>query len=95
MNELTAPELSQLPSLPIEDIKKNERGNTMENKQMILLHLRDAFKWTRGGADVDKLEYQEADEVVIIHFMNGSKKRVNVAMDSGLSLIRDVCAALM
>jgi len=67
----------------------------MENKQMILLHLRDAFKWTRGGADVDKLEYQEADEVVIIHFMNGSKKRVNVAMDSGLSLIRDVCAALM
>lgn len=95
MNELTAPELSQLPSLPIEDIKKNEGGNTMENKQMILLHLRDAFKWTRGGADVDKLEYQEADEVVIIHFMNGSKKRVNVAMDSGLSLIRDVCAALM
>ena len=95
MNELTAPELSQLPLLPIEDIKKNERGNTMENKQMILLHLRDAFKWTRGGADVDKLEYQEADEVVIIHFMNGSKKRVNVAMDSGLSLIRDVCAALM
>ena len=67
----------------------------MESKQMILLHLRDALKWTHGGSYVANLEYLEADEVVVIHFMNGNKKRVNVAMDSGLSLIRDVCAALM
>lgn len=45
---------------------------------------------TREGADVVSLEYVEDSEIVIVLYASGFKKRVNVAYDSGVALIRDV-----
>lgn len=62
----------------------------MENMQEICDRLLWVLEATRGGADVVSLEYVEDSEIVIVLYANGFKKRVNVAYDSGVALIRDV-----
>lgn len=62
-----------------------------EYKQDILDFLLPALQWTRACADLCSLEYDEEEEVVTAIFAQGSKK-INVACDSGIAMIRDVLA---
>ena len=69
----------------------------MENKQMVLLYLRDALRYTRAGSDVLCLEHNKTEsgcEMVIIHFKSGFTKTVDVTADSGLAVMKDVLKAL-
>ena len=67
----------------------------MENKQAILDALLAAIRLTRAGEDVAHLEYVNEgparEEVMVFFGDNGYPGRViNVAMDSGFAMIRDV-----
>lgn len=62
----------------------------MENKQEILDLLLPALQATRNLSDLVNLEYREDRELVYAKFASGNQKIVNVAMDSGTALIRDV-----
>ena len=62
----------------------------MEDKQKILDLLLPALQATRNLSDLVELEYREDRELVCAKFASGSQKIVNVAMDSGTALIRDV-----
>lgn len=66
----------------------------MENKQDILDFLLPALQWTRACEDLCSLVYDEEKEVVTATFANGSRK-INVAMDSGIAMIRDVLAHIV
>lgn len=67
----------------------------MENKQKILDTLLIPLRETRALSDLYKLEYDSDREVVIATFENGYTKEANVAMDSGVAMIRDVLAQIV
>lgn len=63
-------------------------------KQQLIKSLEATLKLTRE--DVVALELtsrHEPEDTVIIHY-GGGKTRVNIAMDSGMGIIRDVCRAI-
>lgn len=63
----------------------------MENKQRILNALLIAIQTTRAGSDVTDLRFDDKDETVHVDFESGKDGRIiNVAMDSGIAMIRDV-----
>ena len=64
----------------------------MENKQLICNLLCEALQATRNQADLKKLRYNDkaGNETVTITWQNGGKKVINVAMDSGTAMIRDI-----
>lgn len=62
----------------------------MENKQMICDRLLETLKLTRQLYDLIDLDYIEEKELVVAHFEGGGKKEINVAMDSGIAMIRDI-----
>lgn len=64
-----------------------------ENKQAILDALVECLRLTRDQQDLLNLQYDEKREVVWITWENGNKS-VNVAMDSGIAMIRDVLNAM-
>lgn len=61
----------------------------MEDKQKILNLLCRALQATDNASDLVSLNYLPHEDMVIIQFRNG-RKPVNVAMDSGTAMIRDV-----
>ena len=61
-----------------------------ENKQQILDALLVAIQSTRAGDDVTKLEYNAESETVNVYFNGALGRRINVAMDSGIAMIKDV-----
>lgn len=61
----------------------------MENKQEILNALLTALKLTRSQHDLEELLYHPDKETVDIIYKKGAVS-VNVAMDSGIAMIRDV-----
>lgn len=61
-----------------------------ENKQHILDLLLKACQATRGASDLVSLVYDGETETVTATFESGGKRRINVAMDSGTAMIRDV-----
>lgn len=66
-----------------------------EDKARITSALFDAVRLTRAGDGIRSMDYVNdpnsyGREHVIITYSNGYIKRVNVAMDSGAALIRDV-----
>lgn len=65
----------------------------MEDKEIILAHLQMALKHTRQYEDLRKLEYDKANEIVRAVF-DYETRLINVAMDSGAAMIRDVLRAL-
>lgn len=67
----------------------------MENKQKILDTLLIPLRETRALSDLYKLEYDSDREVVIATFEKGYTKEANVAMDSGIAMIRDVLAQIV
>lgn len=50
----------------------------------------ETLKLTRLGTDLIDLDYIEEKELVVAHFEGGGKKEINVAMDSGIAMIRDI-----
>lgn len=66
----------------------------MENKQEILKHLTLALQATRAGSDIVLMEYIKGREEVCIYKDGNHVQWVNVACDSGISMIRDICKAL-
>ena len=66
----------------------------MENKHVICGALCQTLKLTRNQYDLDSLTYDEVKEVVIIKWNNGATKTVNVAMDPGTAMIRDIMKAI-
>ena len=49
-----------------------------------------ALQATRNLHDLQELEYSEERELVYAKFESGYQKVVNVAMDSGTAMIRDI-----
>lgn len=64
-----------------------------ENKQAICDKLAEALKITRNCYDLTDIEYDVKAEVAVLHFVGGDVK-VNVAMDSGTAMIRDIMRAV-
>ena len=60
-----------------------------EDKQKILDLLLPALQATRNLYDLQDLEYSEERDLVYAKFPGGTKV-VNVAMDSGTAMIRDI-----
>lgn len=61
-----------------------------EDKQKILDLLLPALQATRNLHDLKSLEYSEERDLVYATFESNYQKVVNVACDSGTSMIRDV-----
>lgn len=71
---------------------------TMEDKQMICDRLLMALRATREHSDLIGLDY-ETDEkhqmqFVTAEWLNGNSKKINVTLDSGVAMIRDIMEAL-
>ena len=64
-----------------------------EDKQKILDRLLETLVLTRAGWSLTDLEYKKEAglETVTAVYANGTKKRINVSCDAGITLIRDVC----
>ena len=72
----------------------------MENKQAICDALIPVLQLTRNLEDLTDLEYQidpdvSGIEVVIATFRNGHRKVVDVTMDSGTAMIKDVIKGIV
>ena len=67
-----------------------------EDKQAILDALKVTLSLTRAGDDITALNYDKEREEVQVHFNNSSfaARRINVAADSGIAMIRDVMRGL-
>ena len=69
----------------------------MEDKQVICNALAETLKLTRNHQDLDDLYYMteaNGDEIVRVQWMNGAHRNVNVSMDSGMAMIRDIMKAI-
>jgi hypothetical protein len=62
----------------------------MENKQLICKKLVPVLQLTRNLYDLMDLDYDPDKEIVTATYVNGSKKEINVRMDSGTAMIRDI-----
>lgn len=65
-----------------------------ENKQEICNLLLKTLQATHEYSDLIDLDFVESREIVVATFDSGYKKHVNVALDSGSAMIRDVLKAL-
>lgn len=68
-----------------------------ENKKEIIEKLTKAVKRTREGQCIQNIVYKKGygdDEIVYINYLGGNVKKVNVTMDSGIAMIRDVAKHL-
>lgn len=61
----------------------------MEDKQKIMNLLCRALQATRNASDLISLTYLPHEDSVIARFQHG-RREINVAMDSGTAMIRDV-----
>lgn len=69
----------------------------MENKQLILDALCSALQLTRDQADLEALEYKDLGsdtQHVIATYDGGGHRSVNVSLDSGIAMVRDILRAL-
>lgn len=66
----------------------------MEDKQKICDLLLVTLQATSNAADVTSLMHNKESETVTVTFLSGGKRVVNVAMDSGTSMIRDIMVNL-
>ena len=66
----------------------------MENKKDIVRRLKMLLTATRAGSDIADLELNDQQDTVTVTFIHGGSRRVNIAGDSGLAIIRDVIKML-
>lgn len=68
-----------------------------EDKTKICHELARVLRLTRAGWDVEDIRYhrssQDEEEAVII-YLDGVAETVNVSLDSGVAMIRDILRAL-
>lgn len=62
----------------------------MEDKNKICDLLLPVLQETDNLRDLIDLEYMQVEERIVATFASGKTKNVNVAMDSGTSMIRDI-----
>lgn len=62
----------------------------MEDKQTICDILCAALQLTKGYGDVKMLEHHKSEEIVRIVYDDDYSKDVNIALDSGAAMIRDI-----
>lgn len=66
----------------------------MEDKQIICDKLLATLQATRGGSDLESIQYEVSKdgivEIVTLTHTGGWQKRINVSADSGVAMIRDV-----
>lgn len=75
-----------------------------ENKQAILNKLKEVLQMTRAGENVVGLEFEEVDgcDDAYVHVFSYDRQndclhkwlKVDVTGDSGIAMIRDVCAKI-
>ena len=61
-----------------------------EDKQLICNLLIPALRATVSMHDLISLRYDAKSEIVTAEFASGGKKTANVAMDSGIAMIKDI-----
>lgn len=61
-----------------------------EDKQRICDLLADTLRATDNASDVINIIYNAEGETVRVQFASGGYRIVNVAMDSGTAMIRDI-----
>lgn len=66
----------------------------MENKENIVMRLKLLLKVTRAGSTIEDLILNDKQDMVIIQFDNGSSKKIDIAGDSGIAIIKDVISRL-
>lgn len=66
----------------------------MENKQLICNYLLKTLQHTRNQLNLTQLKYDPDREIVTAVWANGAVKNINVAMDSGTAMIRDIMRVL-
>ncbi len=69
----------------------------MENKQQICDLLTEALKATRDQADLIRIRYEEIGpdhQQVVLDYEGNGHRSVNVSLDSGIAMIRDILMAL-
>lgn len=66
----------------------------MEDKQEICDLLLKTLQATDNAHDLVSLTYDAEEEIVTARFASGGKRVINVAMDSGTTMIRDVMRIL-
>ncbi len=66
----------------------------MEDKEEIIERLKLLLMVTRAGRDIADLVLDDRQETITIVFENGTGKRVDIAADSGLAIIKDVVTRL-
>lgn len=66
----------------------------MEDKQRICDLLCDALRLTDAYGDLEMITYNGSKETVAVIFESGYTRCINVAMDSGMSMIRDIVHCL-
>ena len=66
----------------------------MENKQAICDALAATLRLTRNHSDLDRIEYENDEELGLefatIYWNGGTARKVNVSLDSGTAMIRDI-----
>lgn len=62
----------------------------MENKQYICDLLLITLQATNNARDLVSLKYDREEEIVTATFESGGKRIINVAMDSGTAMVRDI-----
>lgn len=62
----------------------------MENKKVIVAYLKMMLKHTRAGSYIDQMSLSDDETVVEVSFLNGGTRKINVACDSGIGIIKDV-----
>lgn len=70
----------------------------MENKQQICDLLTEALKATRDQADLVRIRYEEIgpdQQQVVLDYEGNEHRAVNVSLDSGIAMIRDILRALL
>lgn len=65
-----------------------------EDKQAICNALCTALQLTRSGSDISKIEYHAESEYVTVYYTTGHIN-INVALDSGAAMIRDIMRGII
>lgn len=77
----------------IENLSTQELNGA--SKQQLINSLADTLRLTQTGVTgLDLVSYCERDDLVIITFEDGHQRTANIAADSGIAIIRDVCEAI-
>lgn len=69
----------------------------MENKQHICDLLTETLRATQDQADLQRIRYEEigpGDQQVVLDYEGGGHRSVNVSLDSGIAMVRDILRAL-